>query len=254
MSLSAGIRRKLNENLRRVHGEVEAACARSRREPSSVSLIAVTKTVEIDMIRLLLDVGQIDLAESRVQALAQRAGMIAEMRTRMRSGGSSRSLPAPRWHMVGHLQRNKVKAVLPHTCMIHSVDSLRLAEEISNHASRGDQTVDVLLEVNAGEEKAKQGLAVGAVLHLADQVRTLPGFRLCGLMCMAPLVDDRETIRRVFVRTRELFEEIQSERCGGPHFAELSMGMSNDYAIAIEEGATMIRVGGALFEGISSPE
>jgi len=251
MSANTAVRRKLNENLRRVHDQIASACARSGRDPKTVTLVAVTKIVEIDVIRALLELGQIDIGESRVQALTQRAGMIAEMRTRIRNGGAARTLPAPRWHMIGHLQRNKVKPVLQHTALIHSIDSLRLVEEISGQAAPRDQLVDVLLEVNASEEKVKQGLAVGAVVHMAEQVHSLPGLRLRGLMCMAPLTEDQGVIRHVFARTRELFEEIQTDNIGGPNFAELSMGMSNDYEIAVEEGATIIRVGTALFEGIA---
>jgi len=252
MASNTLLRRKLAENLRRVSDRVGEACARKRRDPAEVLLVAVTKYVDIDMIRALLDLGQIDLGERRVQALTQRAGMISELRSRMRTGGTVKVMPAPRWHMVGHLQRNKVRAVLPHVVMIHSVDSLRLAEEISNQAAKRELTADVLLEVNAGQEKAKQGLAVGAVLHLAEQVVTLPGVRLCGLMCMAPLTDDSEVIRRVFVRTGELFEEIRGERFCPPEFVHLSMGMTNDYPVAVEEGATIIRVGTALFEGLAA--
>ena len=252
MSSNTAVRRKLSENLRRVQDKIGSACGRSGRDPETVTLVAVTKMVEIDVIRTLLDLGQIDLGENRVQALTQRAGMIAEMRARIRNGGSSRTLPAPRWHMIGHLQRNKVTPVLEHAALIHSIDSLRLIEEISNQAEPRDQLIEVLLEVNASEEKAKQGLGVGAVIHMAEQVHLLPGVRLRGLMCMAPLTEDRDLIRRVFVRTRELFEEIRTDNVGGPQFAELSMGMTNDYEIAVEEGATIIRVGAALFEGIAS--
>jgi pyridoxal phosphate enzyme (YggS family) len=242
----------VSENLHRVSDRVGEACARARRDASEVMLVAVTKYVDVDMIRTLLDLGQVELGESRAQALTQRAGMIAELRARMRAGGATKMMPAPRWHMVGHLQRNKVRAVLPHVVMIHSVDSLRLSEEISRQASKRGLTLDILLEVNAGEEKAKQGLAVGAVCHLAEQVVSLPGMRLCGLMCMAPLTEDTERIRRVFVRTKELFEEIRGERFCPPEFRHLSMGMSNDYPIAVEEGATIIRVGTALFEGVAA--
>ena len=254
MISNTSVRRKLTENLRRIADRVESACGRARREPSDVSLLIVTKYVDVDMVRTLLDMGHIELGESRVQQLTQRAGMISEYRSRLQSAGAGKGLPEPRWHMIGHLQRNKVKAVLPHVVMVHSVDSLRLAEEISAQASKRNLTTDVLLEVNAGQEKAKSGLAVGAVTHLAEQVYTLPGMRLRGLMCMAPLTEETERIRRAFARTREVFEEIRSEQLCGPEFRHLSMGMTNDYPIAVEEGATIIRVGSAVFEGLKAPE
>ena len=128
------MRRKLSENLRRVRDRIGDACARADRDPDAISLVAVTKTVEIDVIRCLLETGQLDIGESRVQQLIRRAGMIGEFRLRARDGAHVKKLPAPRWHMVGHVQRNKVRSLLPHTTMIHSLDSLRLAEEISERA------------------------------------------------------------------------------------------------------------------------
>ena len=215
--------------------------------------MAVTKTVEIGAIRCLLETGQIDLGESRVQQLLRRAAMIQEYRSRSLDSAPGRKLPEPHWHMIGHLQRNKVRALLPHVTMIHSLDSLRLAEEISERASLLGVEVEAFLEVNASEEKRKTGLAVGAVYHLAEMIAGLPGLRIIGLMTMAPYTDDTDVIRRTFIRTRELFEEVGGLSTLRPHFRHLSMGMSQDYTIAIEEGATVVRIGSALFEGIASP-
>ncbi len=156
--------------------------------------------------------------------------------------------PTVRWHMVGSLQRNKVKACLAVAHIVHSVDSLRLAEEISLRAIREEIQVDCLLEVNCSEETQKSGVAVGAVFHLAEQIATLRNVNLIGLMTMAPLVSKADQARFAFTRLRELFEEIYNEKIGGRNFAHLSMGMSNDYEVAVEEGATMVRIGRALFE------
>ena len=158
--------------------------------------------------------------------------------------------PAPakiRWHMIGHLQRNKVKPVLPAVHMIQSIDSLRLAEEVDSQAAKINRRIPVLLEVNASEESAKTGVAVGAAIHLAEQIDSMENMHIMGLMTMAPLEAPEEKIRRVFARTRELFEEVRWHKIGGTALRHLSMGMSNDFEWAIAEGATMVRIGSALF-------
>jgi len=154
-----------------------------------------------------------------------------------------------RWHMIGHLQRNKVRQVLPLVALIHSVDTLRLAEEINASAAKLNITPGVLLQVNTSEEPQKYGVSVGAAPHLAEQVETLPNLKLVGLMTMAPLTHNKDVIRRCFVRARELFTDIRGEKIVGQDFTELSMGMSSDYEIAIEEGATILRIGSAIFSG-----
>lgn len=245
------MRRRLSDNIRHVRDRIAAACARVGRNPDNVRLIAVTKTVEVNVIRLSLDLGLTDLGESRVQELTKRAGMIEEYRSRKRLVAGADS-PAPTWHMIGTLQRNKVKAVVPWARTIHSVDSLRLVEDISTHGVRTNRVTDVLVQVNVSEEKTKHGVAVAAVSYLVDHIRAMPAIRVVGLMTMAPLTDDPEQARPHFARLREVFEEIRTEQDPGPDFVHLSMGMSNDFEIAIEEGATMIRVGTALFEGVAT--
>ena len=215
-------------------------------------MVAVTKTVEVDTIRLLLEAGQLELGESRVQQLMQRQAMIQEFLGRRQGLGIDMSNPIrkPLWHMIGHLQRNKVKQLLPVVEYIHSVDSLRLAEEINTNAARlglADK-VKIFLEVNTSQEKQKNGLAVGAVEALAEQVRTLPNLEMVGLMTMAPLTEDQELCRFCFVRLREIFEEMRGKKVVEPQFKHLSMGMSQDYVTAVEEGATMVRIGTAIFE------
>ena len=244
------MRRKLSENLKRVRERIARACERDGRRPEDVRLVAVTKMVEIDVIRTALEMGLDDLGENRVQELIKRAGMLHEHLTRRRKLELDEVPSEPRWHMIGHLQRNKVRPLLPWAHPIHSLDSLRLAEEISAEATRINRTVPVLIEVNVAGEKTKYGVAVGAVSHLAEHIITLPGLKVVGLMTMAPLVEDPEAARPHFVRLREIFEDMKSERIVGPEFRELSIGMSSDFTVAVEEGATMVRIGRALFEGV----
>ena len=152
--------------------------------------------------------------------------------------------------MIGHLQRNKVRDVLPWVELVHSVDSLRLAEEIDAEAAKLGRKMPILLEVNPSGEVSKFGVAVAATTHLAEQVNSLRHVELRGLMAMAPLTDDESVIRHSFRRVRELFEEIIGERICGPTFKELSLGMSSDFEFGIEAGATYVRIGSALLEGI----
>jgi pyridoxal phosphate enzyme (YggS family) len=236
-------RKRLGDNLRRVSDNVAAAAERAGRDPADVKLVAVTKAVEVDDIKTLVELGVVDIGESRVQQLTARAGRIAQWLGRRRKEGPSEV----RWHMVGHLQRNKVRHALEWASMIHSVDSLRLAEEIAARAERAGRNVDVLLQVNCSEEPQKYGVAVGAAAALAEQICTLRHLRLLGLMTMAPLTARPERTRPTFVRLREIFEEMRTEKMGGKDFRHLSMGMTQDYQVAVEEGATIIRVGTALF-------
>jgi PLP dependent protein len=276
----------LAERYKKVNDAIAAAAAKARRDPREVTLIAVTKTATTDQIKQVIELGHLNLGESRVQQLQQRAAQIDEWLTRQQTRELKKPLPPPgavRWHMIGHLQRNKVRAVLPLCHVIHSVDSLRLAEEIHEEAERfrregtpgggagglkampGNpdisgavpamatpvptvrQPMQVLLEVNVAGEGSKFGVAVGAALHLAEQMDTMDEIQLVGLMCMAPFSSNPEDARPVFVRLREVFEEIRFRKIGGEKFRHLSMGMSGDYQVAIEEGATMVRLGTAVF-------
>jgi pyridoxal phosphate enzyme (YggS family) len=236
-------RKKLAENIERIRQDIAAAAARARRDVADVRIVAVTKSADAEDIRSAVELGLTDLGESRVQQLIQRAQEIAGWLSRRRKD----ELAAPTWHMIGHLQRNKVKAVLDVARVIHSLDSLRLAEEIDARAADLPGPVDVMLEVNCSGEKQKFGVAVGAVSHLAEQICTLRGIRVVGLMTMAPLSSDPEHARPTFVRLREIFEEMRKDRMGGTYLRHLSMGMSQDYAVAVEEGATLLRIGTKLF-------
>ncbi len=237
-------RKRIEKNLRHIRQNIAEACARVNRSPEEVSIVAVTKSVDFETIRNALDAGLTDLGENRTQQFQSRAKQMAEYLQRRRN-----PLPSPvRWHMVGHLQRNKVKAVLEFAEVIHSVDSLRLAETLHERAEKMNRTVDVMMQVNCSQEQQKFGCAVGAAIHLAELITTLPCLRLTGLMTMGPLAGSADQTRHSFVRLRELFEEIRKEKIGGEHFRHLSMGMSGDYTIAVEQGATVLRIGTALFE------
>ena len=235
---------KIERNIRRIEENVQTACAKANRRAGEVSIVAVTKTVEFEPVAWLVDLGMTELGESRVQHLLTRSQELAEHLHRRRQQPAK----AVRWHMIGHLQRNKVKAVLDCSEMIHSVDSLRLAEEINARAEKLDRHVSVMLQINCSQEDQKFGIAVGAATHLGELVSTLSNIRLVGLMTMARLGDDAEAARPAFVRLRELYEEMRNDKIGGDDFRHLSMGMSQDYQVAVEEGATMLRIGTALFE------
>lgn len=238
---------KIAERTKRVRENVEAACARSGREPQDVRIIIVTKSAEIDQIKDVIRLGYNHLGENRVQQLKKVAGQVAEF---LSTEGPAAKLPSEiHWHLIGHLQRNKVRQILPNTSLIHSVDTLRLAEEINAAAGKLNTRPRVLLQVNTSNEPQKYGVPVGAATHLAEQIETLPHLQLIGLMTMAPLTRNQDAIRACFVRARELYCEMRGEKIVGPHFTELSMGMSSDYEIAVEEGATLLRIGSAIFAG-----
>ncbi|HYO10295.1 MAG TPA: YggS family pyridoxal phosphate-dependent enzyme [Tepidisphaeraceae bacterium] len=245
----------LAEKLDQVRERINAACARAKRDPAEVTLIAVTKTAAPEQIREILALGVTDLGESRVQVLQQRAAQVNEQFSRRQplgepgGGGGAAAAPKIRWHMIGHLQRNKVKPILPIVSLVQTIDSLRLAEEIDAQAAKTGKRIPVLMQVNASEEAQKHGVAVGAAVHLAEQIDTMPNLQLLGLMTLAALEGSPDDARRVFTRTREIFEEMKWHKIGGTSLRHLSMGMSNDFEQAIEEGATMVRVGTLLFGG-----
>lgn len=234
---------KFEKNLLGIRERISSACECSGRNAQDVRIVAVTKSVDVETIKGMLDLGLTDLGESRVQQLCQRVEAINAYLSRRRN-----PLTHPiRWHMIGHLQRNKVKDVLQVAEIIQSVDSLRLAEEINARAERMEKIIDVLLQVNCSNEAQKYGVAVGAAAYLGELICTMKHLRLVGLMTMAPLTDDSEQARPSFARLRELFEEMRNLKISGDNLKHLSMGMSHDYEIAVEEGATIVRIGTALF-------
>ncbi len=233
------------ENLARVRRRVADACSRAGRSPDQVRIVAVTKYAPAEAVRALIDAGVSDFAESRVQQLQRRAQEFGASLLGLDERGTR-----PTWHLVGHLQRNKVRPWLDASRVLHSLDSERLAGEIEARAAALGAMVDVFLEVNVSGERTKGGVAPHDAPALADRVRALPHLRLRGLMAMAPLTPSAGDARPAFRALRELLESLRAggvvpRECGG-----LSMGMSHDFEVAIEEGATVVRVGSSLFEGL----
>lgn len=238
---------KISERLEQIKENINSACARAGRDPSEVKLVIVTKSASLEAVKEVIRLGYTDLAENRVQQLKK---ISVQVEGFLQTSGGESGLPkGANWHMIGHLQRNKVRQVLPIASLIHSVDTLRLAEEISASASRLNLRPRVLLQVNTSNEPQKYGVPVGAATHLAEQIGTLPSMELVGLMTMAPLTHNKGVVRACFVRARELFDEMCGEKIVGPGFTELSMGMSSDYEIAVAEGGTILRIGSAVFAG-----
>lgn len=238
---------KIAERIERVEKTIDAACERAGRDRNTVKLVIVTKSADIKAIKEVISLGYTELAENRVQQLKKVYDIIEAYLLKQKA--DSLLPPTINWHMIGHLQRNKVKHVLAITSLIHSVDTLRLAEEINTSAAKLNLCPKVLLQVNTSQEPQKYGVPVGAAIHLAEQIQSLPNLKVVGLMTMAPLTHNRDIVRDCFRRAKELFIEMRGEGMIGPHFTELSMGMSADYEIAIEEGATILRIGSAIFAG-----
>jgi hypothetical protein len=235
----------ISERLEQIKGNIAAACQRSSRNPDDVKLIVVTKTAEFEQIKEVIEAGYTDLGENRIQHFKQ---VHEETAAFLKERESNPEITdSVNWHMIGHVQRNKVKPILKMASLIHSVDTLRLAEEIETTAGKMSVTADVLLQVNCSGEPQKYGVPVGAAIHLAEQIVSFNNIKLKGLMMMAPLTKDKDVVRACFIRAREIFEEIQSERYIDRDFTQLSMGMSQDYEIAVEEGATQLRIGSAIF-------
>jgi len=233
------------DKLKKVRDDVADACARAGRSENSVKIVVVTKTATLPAIQEVIRQGFTDLGENRVQHLKQVAEEVAAF---LKENHDDPALPARvHWHMIGHLQRNKVRQTLQLCRMVQSVDTLRLAEELNTHSHKLALHTNILLQINCSGEPQKYGAPVGAAIHLAEQFATMPNLRLVGLMTMAPLTMDKDRVRACFARAREVFEEIRGERIAGSKFKHLSMGMSQDFPIAIEEGATMLRIGSAIF-------
>ena len=239
------VMKKIAERIKQVKETISAACAKVGRDPAKVKLVIVTKSASIEDIEKVIRLGYTELGESRVQQLKKVSTQIADF---IDSDKNKSKLPEKiNWNMIGHLQRNKVRQVLPTISLIHSVDTLRLAEEINTAAAKLNLKPKILLQINTSNEPQKYGVPVGAAIHLAEQIETLPNLTLKGLMAMAPLTRNKDAVRACFIRARELFVEMQGERVTGTQFQELSMGMSSDYEIAVEEDSTIVRIGSAIF-------
>ncbi len=230
-----------------VKDRIRAAAERGGHDPARVFLIAVTKNATPSQVRVLHRKGQVDFGESRMQHFVRMASQIDEFRSRQLELHAGGDLPESiRWHFVGHLQRNKVRRVITTARLVHSVDSLKLAEEIQSAHREDEPPAEILIQVNITGERSKQGIAPAATPHLVDQVQTMMGVCVRGLMCMAPIAEDPEDVRSVFCRGRELFDEVR-RTVATDRFNLLSMGMSNDYEVAVECGANVVRVGRAIF-------
>ncbi len=220
------------ENYKEVKKRVEAACKRAGRKCEEVTIIAVSKTKPVSMIEELLPLNVIEFGENKVQELTAKAEV----------------LPANlHWHMIGHLQRNKVKYIVDKVCLIHSVDSLRLAEEISKEAQKKQVTAKILIEVNIAEEESKFGVSTSEVIPLIEKVSLLPNIAVQGLMTIAPYVENPEENRWIFQKLKNLSIDIKEKNFDNVTMDVLSMGMTGDYEVAIEEGATHVRVGTGIF-------
>jgi len=222
----------LSDNLHEVQENIRKACERSGRNPEDVTLIAVSKTKPVSDIEQIYAAGIREFGENKVQEMNDK----------------QKVLPSDiNWHMIGHLQRNKVKYIVDNVAMIHSVDSVRLAEEISKEAVKKNVAVDILVEVNVAKEESKFGLYTEDVRQFVEQISKLPGINIKGLMTSAPFVDNPEDNRQYFKKLKDLSVDINAKNIDNVHMDFLSMGMTNDYVVAVEEGATHVRVGTAIF-------
>lgn len=229
---------RIRANVAEVKGRIAAAAARCGRRAEEVLLVGVTKYVEPGIARLLVEAGVHELGESRPQELWSKAEALVDLKIS--------------WHLIGHLQRNKVRRTLPLTSWIHSVDSLRLLREIDAEAAAMGRSADLLLEVNVSGDAAKHGLQPDEVEPLFPEITLHKKVNVRGLMTMAALEGGPDRARRDFAALRNLADKLRPQCSDNISMNELSMGMSGDYEAAIEEGATMVRVGSALFEGIDA--
>lgn len=222
----------IRENLEKVQNNILTACTKANRSANDVTLIAVSKTKPVELLQEAYDAGVRDFGENKVQEIMDKYD----------------KLPSDiRWHMIGHLQRNKVKYIIDKVVLIHSVDSLRLAEEISKQAQKHNLTMPILIELNIGAEDTKFGTSLEEAIALVKEISLLPNIQIKGLMTVAPFVEDAEENRHYFNAMKHLSVDIMKENIDNVRMDILSMGMTGDYEVAVEEGATMVRVGTGIF-------
>ena len=222
----------IKENIELVQEKIKRACQRAGRSEQEVTLIAVSKTKPLSMIEEAYQAGMLEFGENKPQELRDKA----------------KELDAPvHWHMIGTLQSNKIKYVTGTACMIHSVDSVNLAMAIEKEASKKDITMDILLEINVAEEETKHGFSVGELITAIKEISKLPHLKIRGLMTVAPYTENAEENRIYFKKMKELLVDINAKNIDNVCMDTLSMGMSSDYEVAIEEGATMVRIGTGIF-------
>lgn len=220
------------QNISNVKKIMNLAAEKAGRNTEDITLISVSKTKPVSMLLEAYEAGSRDFGENKVQELIDKYEVMPQ---------------DIRWHMIGHLQRNKVKYIVGKVALIHSVDSLKLAEEISKEALKKEVTVSVLIEVNVAGEESKYGVSPQEAEELIRQIAILPGIKIEGLMTIAPYVDNSEDNRQYFAKLKQLLVDINSKNIDNVNMNVLSMGMTGDYAVAIEEGATYVRVGTGIF-------
>lgn len=222
----------MKENLEQIKERIALAAKRAGRNPEDIQLIAVSKTYPASDIEKAISYGCSDFGENKVQELV----------------GKIEAIEAPvNWHLIGHLQTNKVKYIVGKTKLIHSVDSLKLAKEIEKQSAKHNVVTKILIEVNVGEEASKHGILINEVIPLVKEISALPHVKVEGLMTVAPFVEDAEENRTIFRKLYDLSVDIQKQKFDNISMNVLSMGMSNDFEVAVEEGATHVRIGTAIF-------
>ena len=220
------------ENLAQVQKNIEESCGNVNRDPGEVTLIAVSKTKPLEMLREAYDAGARVFGENKVQEIVDKYD----------------HMPSDvKWHMIGHLQRNKVKYIVDKVAMIHSVDSFRLAETIEKEAAKKNVTVPILIEVNVAQEESKYGLKPEEVLPFIEEIADFSHIQIKGLMTIAPYVENAEENREIFRELKKLSVDIAAKNINNVTMSVLSMGMTGDYMVAVQEGATMVRVGTGIF-------
>ena len=222
----------IKENVAEVEARIQAACERAGRRREEVTLIAVSKTKPVRDIYEVMETGIKDFGENKVQEMCDKMEMIQQPLN---------------WHMIGHLQRNKVKYIVDKATLIHSVDSLRLAQQISQEAQKKSVESNILIEVNVAEEESKFGLSTAEVIQMVEEISKLPSVHIKGIMTVAPFTDNPEENRPYFRNLKQLAVDIAEKNIDNVTMSVLSMGMTGDYEVAIEEGATMVRVGTGIF-------
>ena len=222
----------IKDNIEEVLENIGKAAEKSGRKPSDITLVAVTKTVEAERVREAYDAGIKIYGENRVQEYM----------------GKREKLPVDvSWHIIGRLQTNKVKYIINNIKLLHSVDRFDLAQEIQKQCEKRDAYMNVLLEINTGEEESKAGFDTENIFAEAEKIAGLDRLKVNGLMTVAPFTQDEKFLRGVFAKTKEIYDKLGASGLNNFDFKYLSMGMSNDYAMAVEEGSNMVRVGSAIF-------
>lgn len=222
----------LKENLDLVKENIEKACKKINKNPREITLVAVTKTISEDVINESTKYGVTDIGENKVQEITRKYDQINE---------------DIKWHLIGHLQTNKVKYIIDKVDLIHSVDSFKLAKEIDKRAKSINKTMEVLLQLNISLEESKFGVNEDEILNLVKDISKLENVKVMGLMTMAPYYQDPEDTRIIFKKLKEIFEQLKYNKYNNVKMKYLSMGMTSDYIVAIEEGANIIRVGTGIF-------